>query len=343
MSRYLVTGCAGFIGSHLAHDLLERGDDVIGIDSFTDYYPRSLKESNAARASGRPGFSLREVDLVEAELEPLLDGVDGVFHLAAQPGVRGSWGDGFGVYLRDNVLATQRLFQAISGAGIRVVMASTSSIYGNAERYPTREDISLSPISPYGVTKLACERLAQCYAECFGLNAVALRYFTVYGPSQRPDMAFARITAALVKGESFTVYGTGEQSRDFTYVGDAVSATIAAMEHAAAGRVYNVGGGSEASLRAVIAIFEHLSSRTLDVRYTEAAAGDVRRTAADTTRIRSEVGWEPKTSLEAGLAAQLADAFERSGDDAGRASLLEMLSPGENNAATGQPRRSPAE
>lgn len=337
MSRYLVTGCAGFIGSHLAHDLLERGHDVVGVDSFTDYYPRSLKESNAARARGRPGFSLREVDLADAELDRLLDGVDGVFHLAAQPGVRGSWGDGFGVYLRDNVLATQRLFQAVAGAGMRVVMASTSSIYGNAARYPTREDTPLSPISPYGVTKLACERLAECYAECFGLDAVGLRYFTVYGPSQRPDMAFARITAALVKGEPFTVYGTGEQSRDFTYVGDAVSATIAAMEHAPAGRVYNVGGGSEASLRAVIAIFEHLSSRMLDVRYTEAAAGDVRRTAADTTRIRGEVGWEPKTSLEAGLAAQLADAFDRAGDDAPRTSFLEVLAPTGNNPTTGQP------
>jgi len=273
----------------------------------------------------------------------LLDDVDGVFHLAAQPGVRGSWGDGFGIYLRDNVLATQRLFQAISSAGIRVVMASTSSIYGNATRYPTGEDIPLRPISPYGVTKLACERLAKCYAECFGLDAVGLRYFTVYGPSQRPDMAFARITAALVKGESFTVYGTGEQSRDFTYVGDAVSATIAAMKHAPAGRVYNVGGGSEASLRAVIAIFERLSSRTLDVRYTEAAAGDVRRTAADTTRIRSEVGWEPKTSLEAGLAAQLADAFDRAKDDAGSASLGEMFSPAGKTTTTGQLRRSPAE
>jgi len=338
MSRYLVTGCAGFIGSHLAHDLLERGDDVIGVDSFSDYYPRSLKESNVVRANGRPGFSLREVDLAETELEPLLDGVDGVFHLAAQPGVRGSWGEGFGVYLRDNVLATQRLFHEIAGAGIRVVMASTSSIYGNAARYPTREDVPLSPISPYGVTKLACERLAQCYAECFGLEAVALRYFTVYGPSQRPDMAFARISSALVNGEPFTVYGTGEQSRDFTYVGDAVSATIAAMEHAAAGRVYNVGGGSEASLKAVIASFEHLSSRTLDVRYTEAAAGDVRRTAADTTRIRSEVGWEPKTSLEDGLAAQIADAFDRAGDDASRASILEVLSP-TGSLPTGQPRR----
>ena len=341
MSRYLVTGCAGFIGSHLAQELLERGDDVIGIDSFTDYYPRSLKDSNVGRATGRPGFSLHELDLAEAELEPLLEDVDGVFHLAAQPGVRGSWGDEFGIYLRDNVFATQRLFQAISGAEIRVVLASTSSIYGNAARYPTREDLPLSPISPYGVTKLACERLAECYAECFGLNAVALRYFTVYGPSQRPDMAFARITEALVKGEPFTIYGTGEQSRDFTYVGDAVSATIAAMEHAPPGRVYNVGGGSEASLRAVIEIFERLSTRTLDVSYTEAAAGDVRRTAADTTRIRSEVGWEPKTSLESGLASHLAEAYDRWADEAARASFLRALSPTGTKPSAAQP-RSPA-
>jgi UDP-glucuronate 4-epimerase len=308
VSRYVVTGCAGFLGSHLTETLLRRGDDVIGIDAFTDYYPRGLKESNIAEAQGQLGLSITEVDLSEGALAPLLDGVEGVFHLAAQPGVRGSWGDTFAHYVRDNILATQRLFEAAAPAGARVVMASTSSVYGNAEAYPTREDALPRPISPYGVTKLACESLARTYAECFGLETVALRYFTVYGPRQRPDMAFARVISALLDGKPFHVYGTGEQSRDFTYVDDAVAATIAAMEGGPAGTVYNVGGGSETTLRDAIALCERLAGRRLDVVYEATARGDVRRTAADTSLIRSELGWSPRVSLEKGLHAQLAAA-----------------------------------
>jgi UDP-glucuronate 4-epimerase len=304
----VVTGCAGFLGSHLTETLLRRGDDVIGIDAFTDYYPRGLKESNIAEAQGQLGLSITEVDLSEGALAPLLDGVEGVFHLAAQPGVRGSWGDTFAHYVRDNILATQRLFEAAAPAGARVVMASTSSVYGNAEAYPTREDALPRPISPYGVTKLACESLARTYAECFGLETVALRYFTVYGPRQRPDMAFARVISALLDGKPFHVYGTGEQSRDFTYVDDAVAATIAAMEGGPAGTVYNVGGGSETTLRDAIALCERLAGRRLDVVYEATARGDVRRTAADTSLIRSELGWSPRVSLEKGLHAQLAAA-----------------------------------
>lgn len=319
MSRFLVTGCAGFIGSHLVEALLARGDQVLGVDAFTDYYARELKDANVARARvrGGAGLELVELDLAEQDLAPLVDAVDGIFHLAAQPGVRGSWGKTFGIYLRDNVLATQRLFEAAAPARRRVVMASTSSIYGNAERYPTGEDVRPQPVSPYGVTKVACERLADAYASSFGLEAVALRYFTVYGPGQRPDMAFARIAAALGGGDRFTLYGTGAQSRDFTFVGDAVSATLAAMENAPPGRVYNVGGGSEATLADVIRICERLSGRTLDAEQAPVAVGDVRRTAADTTLIRSELGWEPLTSLEAGLAAQLAalDGHRRDSGD----------------------------
>ncbi len=310
MGRYVVTGCAGFVGSHLSASLLDRGDDVLGVDSFTDYYPRSRKEENLANLRGRDAFSFREADLAEDALEPLVEGADGVFHLAAQPGVRGSWGSTFAVYVRDNLVATQRLFEVASRLGVKVVFASSSSVYGDAEAYPTPEETSPRPISPYGVTKLGCEHLAAAYHRGFGLDVVALRYFTVYGPRQRPDMAFTRITTAVVRGQRFHVFGTGEQSRDFTYVADAVAATTASMDRGPSWAVYNVGGGQEASLRDVIGMCEELSGRRLDVVYDEAMAGDVRRTAADTTRIRRDLGWTPETGLDDGLRAQL-DWVER--------------------------------
>jgi UDP-glucuronate 4-epimerase len=306
MSRYVVTGCAGFIGSHLVEALLERGNEVRGVDAFTDYYERPLKETNLADAHARPGFELVEADLTEADLGELLEGVDGVFHLAAQPGVRGSWGETFALYARDNLIATQRLFEAAIEVGSRVAWASSSSVYGNAESYPTREDVRPSPISPYGVTKLSCESLAAAYGATRGLDAVALRYFTVYGPRQRPDMAFTRIVRGLAEGGVFHVFGTGEQTRDVTYVGDAVSATLAAMERAPAGATYNVGGGSETTLLDVIRLGERLSGRRLELRHEATAVGDVRRTSADTSAARADLGWEPKVSLEEGLRAQLA-------------------------------------
>ena len=308
MSRYLITGCAGFIGSHLTDEIIARGGEVVGVDAFTDYYARETKEFNLAEARADTGLTLVELDLTEGDLEPLLDGVDGVFHLAAQPGVRGSWGDGFARYVQDNILATQRLFDAMAGTGLRVVMASTSSVYGNAETYPTREDASPRPVSPYGVTKLACESLARTYAECFGLEAVLLRYFSVYGPRQRPDMAFARIIAAVLGERPFSVFGSGEQSRDFTYVGDAVEATLAAMEGGPAGIVYNVGGGSETTLNQAIAVCERLADKRLRVVHEPQAHGDVRRTGADTTLAAAKLGWRPRVSLEEGLARQLAAA-----------------------------------
>jgi nucleoside-diphosphate-sugar epimerase len=306
MSRYVVTGCAGFIGSHLVDRLLDRGDEVLGLDVLTDYYSRERKEANLAGARAHPGFSFTEVDLLHASLEALVAESDGVFHLAAQPGVRGSWGETFAVYVRDNIQATQHLLEAAVGAKRRVVMASSSSVYGNAEAYPTREGALLRPISPYGVTKLACESLARSYFESFGLEAISLRYFTVYGPRQRPDMAFSRIISALVSGATFRLFGTGQQSRDFTYVNDAVEATLAAMAGAPGGRIYNVGGGSETTLVRVIEICEGLAGRRLEVRHEPTAVGDVRRTSADTTLLRSELSWTPGTALEDGLAAQLA-------------------------------------
>ncbi len=304
--RFVVTGCAGFVGSQVAEATLAAGHEVVGVDAFTDYYLRALKEANLADLTEHSGFTLIEVDLAVDTLEPIVTGANGVFHLAAQAGVRGSWGESFAVYVRDNLLATQRLLEVAAAAGVRVVLASSSSVYGNAERYPTPEDTPPRPISPYGVTKLGSEHLARAYAASHGLDAVVLRYFTVYGPRQRPDMAFARIVRALATGDEFHLYGTGKQSRDVTFVGDAVSATVAAMERAKSGAVYNVGGGTEATLVEVIALLEELSGRRLDVRFDSSAAGDVSRTAADTTRIRLDLGWEPATPLAEGLAAQLA-------------------------------------
>lgn len=292
--RYAVTGAAGFIGSHLVEALEDAGHEVVGIDSFNDYYDPAEKERNAA------GHELRRLDLARDALD--FAGFDGVFHLAGQPGVR-SFGDVFPLYVERNVLATQRLFEAAAAAGVRVVFASSSSIYGDAETYPTPEDTPPLPRSPYAITKLACEHLARAYGIDFGLDVVTVRYFTVYGPRQRPDMFMTRAVTALAEGGSFELYGDGHQSRSFTYVRDAVAATILALEQGASGRVYNVGGGEEASVREAIALLERISGRTLDVRYGPAAAGDVPRTKADTARIEQELGWRATTRLEDGLRA----------------------------------------
>jgi UDP-glucuronate 4-epimerase len=293
--KYVVTGAAGFIGSQLAEKLLEGGHDVVAVDCFTDYYDPALKEENAA------GLDVVRLDLADEDLD--LEGVDGVFHLAGQPGVR-SFGDVFEEYVRRNLLASRRVFEAAASADVRVVFASSSSIYGDAERYPTPEETEPRPISPYGITKLGCEQLAHAYAQGFGLDAVVLRYFTFYGPRQRPDMALARIVDALARGSSFELYGDGLQSRSFTYVADGVEATIAAMERASAGSVYNVGGGEEATMREAIATLERVSGRSLDLVESPSAAGDVRRTSADATRIGRDLGWQATTSLEDGLRAQ---------------------------------------
>jgi UDP-glucuronate 4-epimerase len=293
--RYVVTGAAGFIGSQLAEKLLDGGHEVVAVDCFTDYYDPALKEENAA------GLDVVRLDLAEEDLD--LDGVDGVFHLAGQPGVR-SFGDVFEEYVRRNLLASRRVFEAAAGAGVRVVFASSSSIYGDAERYPTPEETEPRPISPYGITKLGCEQLAHAYAQGFGLDAVVLRYFTFYGPRQRPDMALARIVDALARGSSFELYGDGLQSRSFTYVADGVGATVTAMERAPAGSVFNVGGGEEATMREAIATLERVSGRSLDLVESPSAAGDVRRTSADATRIERDLGWRATTSLEDGLRAQ---------------------------------------
>jgi nucleoside-diphosphate-sugar epimerase len=290
--RYAVTGAAGFIGSHLAEALLASGHEVVGFDCFTDYYDPALKEENAR------GLDVRRVDLAEGELD--FAGFDGVFHLAGQPGVR-SFGDVFPLYLRRNVLASQRVFEAAVRDSVKVVFASSSSIYGATDRYPTPEDAEPQPLSPYGITKLTCEHLATAYGREFGLDCVVLRYFNAFGPRQRPDMAFTRIAFALAEGATFELHG--DASRSWTYVGDVVDGTVRAME--AGSGTYNVGGALEASMSEAIELFERISGRALDVRrFPVAVAGDQQRTKADTTRIRSELGWEPTVSLEEGVSRQ---------------------------------------
>ena len=303
--RFLVTGAAGFIGSHLCERLLADGHLVRGVDRFSPFYDRAVKESNLAACGLCPGFELVEADLARADLEHLLADVQGVFHLAAQPGVRDSWGPSFTGYVSDNVVATQRLLEALSDHPVPMVMASSSSVYGDAETLPVPEGAELRPVSPYGLTKLTAEHLAAVYGAQRGTRVVTLRYFTVYGPRQRPDMAFTRLIGAAVAGEPLRILGDGAQSRDFTYVADAVDASVRGLD-APAGAVYNVGGGQPASLDTVLGILPRLLDRPLVVLREPAALGDVRHTWADTSRVRADLGWVPRTSLLDGLAAQVA-------------------------------------
>ena len=307
MTTYLVTGCSGFIGSHLCDSLLENGHSVIGVDAFTPTYPRSLKERNLRDALANSRFRLAELDVAIADgglVEAVAD-AELVFHLAAQPGVRTSWGASFEHYVHRNLLATQRVFEAAAQVGLRVVLASSSSVYGDVETGATQESAALRPISPYGVTKLGCEHLARAYAKSFDLDVVTLRYFTVFGPRQRPDMAFTRIAAAVVDGTPFEVFGSGEQSRDFTYVADAVAATVLAGEHAPSGSIYNVGGGEEATVNRVLELVGEIAGPPVEILRTQTMRGDVRRTSADTSALRAECSWVPSVSLREGLRAQL--------------------------------------
>jgi nucleoside-diphosphate-sugar epimerase len=300
--RYVVTGAAGFIGSRLLRALLQRGHEAVGWDSFTDYYDPALKQENAA------GLPVERVDLVDDALD--LAGVDGVFHLAGQPGVK-SFGGVFPTYVRQNVLASQRLFEAAVGARARTVFASSSSVYGDAAGFPTPEDTSPRPLSPYGITKLAAEHLAYAYGREFGLDCIVLRYFTIFGPGQRPDMAFTGMVTALAESRPFELYGDGTQSRSFTFVDDVVDASLLAMEGAAPGAVYNVGGGAEVSMLQAIEVLGRIAGRRLELVHGPRVEGDVRRTAADTSRIRADLGWEARTPFEEGLEAQWRWAADR--------------------------------
>jgi nucleoside-diphosphate-sugar epimerase len=307
--RCLVTGVAGFIGSHLAERLLDAGQDVVGIDSFTDYYPKARKQQNLAPLLGRDGFRFTDADLLTADLAELLAEVRYVFHLAGQPGVRRSWGDSFRGYADNNVVATQRLLEAARGASLKkFVFASSSSVYGDAPDLPTRETTLPQPVSPYGVTKLAAEHLCTVYGRNFGVPAISLRYFTVYGPRQRPDMAFYQFITALLEGRELALNGDGEQTRDFTYVADIVGATIAAADQAepAADRVYNIGGGARVSVNAVIQLLERVTKKTARIVRSPAQAGDARHTFADCSLARSALGFSPSFDLERGLRAEVA-------------------------------------
>jgi nucleoside-diphosphate-sugar epimerase len=303
----LVTGCAGFVGSHLVERLLAEGWRVRGVDAFTDYYPRAEKEENLADVLGDAAFELLELDLSSAALEPLLADRPVVFHLAAQPGVRGSFGEGFAIYLRDNVLATQRLLEAaVASRCGRIVWASSSSVYGDAAAYPCRERATpTAPRSPYGMTKRACEDLAAIYRRR-GVDSVGLRYFTVYGPRQRPDMAMRRLCEAALRGETFPVYGDGLQVRDFTYVADVVDATVRAAHAATAPPILNVGGREAATLLDVIGLVERLVGSRVALERLPDQLGDVRRTGADTSLAREHLGWNARVALADGLAAMVA-------------------------------------
>jgi len=301
----LVTGAAGFIGSHVVERLLARGDRVRGVDSFTDYYARPLKEANLESVRGNSAFELVEADLSRADAGRLLSGASAVCHLAAQAGVRASWGDDFRVYLDCNVEATQRLLEAAKDAPIsRFVYASSSSVYGDTDDLPMREDGRTRPVSPYGVTKLAAEHLSVLYHRSYGVPTVSLRYFTVYGPRQRPDMAFHRFVRAGLKGEPIHIFGDGEQTRDFTFVDDVVEGTIRALDQGPPGGVLNIGGGSRVTLNEAISTIEEALGVELDRRYEEPARGDVADTLADSSRAELELGFRPRTPLSEGIRRQ---------------------------------------
>jgi nucleoside-diphosphate-sugar epimerase len=298
----LVTGAAGFIGSHLSEALVARGYQVIGVDAFVDFYPRWMKEGNLAGLRGNPAFQFYNADLRSADLTALLAGTAYVFHQAAQAGVRTSWGAGFAGYTEHNILATQRLLEAARKAGVRrVIYASSSSVYGDTPDRPARENSLPSPVSPYGVTKLAAEHLCRLYTVEQSLPTIALRYFTVYGPRQRPDMAFHKFIKALLQDEPITVYGDGEQSRDFTYVADIVAANLAAMRAGQSGHVYNVGGGVNATVNEVLRLLEQVTGKQARVRYASKQAGDAAHTSADTTAACRELGFAPTMPLREGL------------------------------------------
>jgi len=305
--KAVVTGAAGFIGSHVAESLLADGAEVVGIDCFTDYYARALKEENLAPLRDRERFRLVEGRLQDLDLAPLLEGAEQVFHLAAQAGVRASWGRDFAHYTEHNVLGTQRVLEAALAAGRPVVVyASSSSVYGDAAELPLREDGPCHPVSPYGVTKLAAEHLAVLYHRCYGLPTVSLRFFTVYGPRQRPDMAFNRFLTAARDGGSIHLYGDGKQTRDFTFVSDIVAAARAAPVSGKAGSVYNVGGGERVELNHVLQLIEQITERPLTIQREEAQRGDMRDTFADTTAARRDLGFESRVGLAEGLGREWA-------------------------------------
>jgi UDP-glucuronate 4-epimerase len=320
--RCLITGVAGFIGSHLAQALGTQGHDVVGVDCFTPYYERQKKEANLHEAANSGPFQFLELDLQDAPLTGLLRNVEVVFHQAGQPGVRSSWGAGFADYARNNVTATQRLLEASEKAGVRrFVYASSSSVYGNSARLPTTESDPCRPFSPYGVSKLAAENLCTAYADNGRVETVSLRYFTVYGPRQRPDMAFSRFISRALRGDALPLYGGGKQIRDFTYVDDVVRANLAAaIRPVAPGAVFNIAGGVRVTMADVLLLLKELTDMPLDLQPMPAQPGDVRATAGDTAAAEEVLGWSPEVDLRTGLERQVTSQRDRAhaNDFAGR-------------------------
>jgi UDP-glucose 4-epimerase len=304
MTKIIVTGAAGFIGSHLAETLLRQGEEVIGIDEFNDYYDPTFKRKNVANLQVFPNFSLIEGDIQFLDWQALLKDVEVIYHQAAQAGVRASWGKGFRAYTERNINATQVLLEAAKDANNlkSLVYASTSSIYGDAETLPTHEGIAPRPVSPYGITKLAAERLCGLYHKNFGVPFVSLRYFTVYGPRQRPDMAFHKFFKAVLQDEAIPVYGDGQQTRDFTFVSDAVAANLAAATvPQAVGEIFNIGGGSRVVLAEVLDTMAEIVGKPIKRNHIEKAMGDARHTAADVSKAREILKYQPQVSLREGL------------------------------------------
>src|SRR5881628_384784 len=304
-SRVVVTGAAGFIGSHLCERLLADGHQVVGIDSFSDFYARARKKQNLEVARAHERFALVELDMVDGDVARAIRGARVVFHLAGQPGVQPSWGDHFDRYVKDNIVATQRLLEALrEEPAQRLVFASSWSVYGEAEMFPTKETALPRPVSPYGMTKLAAEHLTFVYLRNFGIPATSLRYFTVYGPRQRPDMAFVRFMDALVEGHEIEIYGDGEQTREFTFVSDAVDGTVKAASADVVGQIVNLGGGSRVTINRVLATLEDISRLEARRKFLPAAPGDPRHTGASINVARERLGWEPRVALREGLAKQ---------------------------------------
>lgn len=304
MAKSIVTGAAGFIGSHLVEALLKRGEEVIGIDEFNDYYNPTIKRKNIAHLQNHPRFTLVEGNIQFLDWKTLLKNVDVIYHQAAQAGVRASWGEGFRAYTERNINSTQVLLEAAKDTASlkRLVFASTSSVYGDAETLPTHEEICPKPVSPYGITKLAAERLCGLYHKNFGVPFVSLRYFTVYGPRQRPDMAFHKFFKAVLTDQAIPIYGDGQQTRDFTFVSDAVAANLAAATVLeAVGEIFNIGGGSRVVLAEVLQTMEEIVGHPIKKNHVEKAMGDARHTAADVSKARKVLGYQPQVSLYDGL------------------------------------------
>ncbi len=307
MAKSIVTGSAGFIGSHLVDALLKQGEEVIGIDEFNDYYDPGIKRQNIAHLQKNPAFTLIEGNIQILDWHTLLKDVDVIYHQAAQAGVRASWGKGFRAYTERNINSTQVLLEAAKDTPSlkRLVFASTSSVYGDAETLPTHEEICPKPVSPYGITKLAAERLCGLYHKNFGVPFVSLRYFTVYGPRQRPDMAFHKFFKAVLTDEAIPIYGDGQQTRDFTFVSDAVAANlVAATVPEAVGEIFNIGGGSRVVLAEVLKTMEEIVEHPIKKNYIERAMGDARHTAADVSKARSILEYQPQVALYEGLSQE---------------------------------------